>query len=291
MRKTSNYLFGLVMVCTVSSQAIAALRYDVTYRGVLSGMQTLDIADAVLSTEPTAAAGLQRSELQISSAGHQVAESVYPFRYRVRSLYRENGAGAVAFELFKQARRSKQEVYFVDSASRRLVSYRRSGDGPDLPATIAQQLGVEQRHRQRGEGMQIVGEQIFDRLSLLQHLGSLPMGVGRDYAITVTDGDETFAYRIRVDKKEPQQAAGRTWDTWRLRLDATDEEGEPAHRPLYLWLANGPDRLLVRAEARHPIGRFSISLLETDARKMNADDMQGISVPQRDFLNTYAESG
>ena len=291
MSMNFNHLFGLVMACAVSSPAMAALRYDVTYRGVLSGMQTLDIADAVLSTEPASTAGLQRSELQISSAGHQVVESVYPFRYRVRSLYRKNGAGAVAFELFKQTRRSKQEVYFVDSASHRLVTYRRSGDGPDLPLTIAQQLGVDQRHRQRGEGVQIVGEKVFDRLSLLQHLGSLPMSVGGDYAITVTDGDETFAYRVRIDKKEPQRAAGRTWDTWRLRLDATDEEGEPAHRPLYLWLTDGAERILVRAEARHPIGRFSISLLDTDARKMHADDMRRIPAPQQDFISAYDGSG
>ncbi len=292
MKVFFSKLVTLVMICSVSMPAaVAALRYDVTYRGVLSAMQTLDIADAVLSTEPATEVGLQRSELQISSAGHSAVESVYPFRYRVRSLYRKNGEGAVAFELYKQTRRTRQEIFLIDPANGKLVAYRRSGVGPELPATIATQLGVEQRHRQRGEGMEVAVEQLFDRLSLLQHLGSLPMAIGRDFQLRATDGDETFTYRIQVDKREPQRAAGRTWDTWRLRLDAKDQDGKPAHRPVYLWLADQPDRMLVRAEAKHPAGRFLISLADTNAPEMRADKMRWKAVPSADFLVTSAESG
>lgn len=279
MKVIFRHLVLLFVVGSLSSSVTAALRYNVTYRGVLSALQTLDIADATLTDKVISNAGLRRSELQVSSAGHGIVESLYPFRYRVRSLYRENGVGAVAFELFKQTRRIKQEVFYVDSASRKLTAYGKMGDGPELPESIATQLGVGKQHRQSGDGMHVAEEQLFDRLSLLHYLGSLPLAVGSDYTLAVTNGDETFEYRVRVSSKERLAAAGRVWDTWRLRLDATDDQGEPAHKPVDLWLADEPGRMLIRAEAKHPIGRFSISLLESDSGVMNGEGMRRATAP------------
>jgi hypothetical protein len=229
--------------------------FDVVYQGLFSAGRAIDVADATLSKQSSPGEPWALSEIAISSAGHAVAESLYPFRYRVRSLHNAE-LGSLAFARFKRARRSNQEVWLLDHDRGRSLKYRIKGQGAPLPDAIAQKLAPGVVLKFQREGAALRENPVFDQLSLLQHLRNLPFQPDASFRLSATDGKKLLDYRITVVARAPLELRDRAWNTWKLRIESRHANGRSAHLPVLLWLEDSDERIPLRAEARHPIGTF-----------------------------------
>lgn len=266
LRKLFSWAFAALVGWAFSLLAAAAdaevWRFDVWYQGMFSGGQPVDIADATLTNEALPGEPWSLSEIAISSAGHAFPESVYPFRYRLRSLHNAE-MGSLAFARFKRARKSTDEVWLLNHNRRRFLRYRQQGNGEELPDAIAQKLapGVALRFQREGAALRVTP--LFDQLGLFQRLRNLPFQPGASFRLSATDGKKILDYRISVLARSPLPTRERAWNTWKLRIESRRANGKTAHQPILLWLEDSEERIPVKAETRHPIGIFTIRLAAT----------------------------
>lgn len=268
-----RYLFAWVIATAVSiafeplavAKGNETWQFDVVYQGLFSAGRPVDVADATLSTQASPGEPWSLSEIAISSAGHAMAESLYPFRYRVRSLHNAE-LGSLAFARFKRARKSNQEVWLLDHDRGRSLRYRIKGQGAVLPDDIAKKIapGMVLRFQREGAVLQVTP--VFDQLSLLQRLRTLPFQPGASFRLSATDGKKLLDYRITVVGREQVELSDRAWNTWKLRIESRHANGRSAHFPVLLWLEDSNERIPVKAEARHPVGTFILRLAGTVGR-------------------------
>lgn len=294
-KRICGLLFVLLMPWS-AAQAIdrpsggdESMRYLVSYRGIFSGMAWIDIADAELHARRLGDAieGLRELELRVSSEPHGFVESVYPFRYRARSLFRPDDLGTLAFERFKQTKKRRHDLFWLDRDQGRVVRFRPDGKNPQqagLPDDLSALIDPDRVMRCEGMGATLGTTPVFDRLSLLHRIRGLDLDQA-EHLVSVTDGKRRLTYRITREKTESVEAAGRVWPAWKLKVvqvdaaDGSDDElpsDHPAeqagqvrgraHRPVFLWLSRDADRLPLLFENRHAIGRFTVRLMAADYR-------------------------
>ena len=253
------------------------LHYRLAYRGVLSPLGWTEVGDVVLRTAPRAlplgGREAYESSLFATTEHHAWVESLYPFRYRLRTLFALSPDGSLAFERFKQDRRLKHELVWVDRQKGRIQRYslESGGEGP-APARVPEPLAAwarpGERYRLDSARPLAAAEQAegaLDRLGLLQVLRQRLPAEGERLSLPVTDGRKRFLYRIRNQGRERLEAAGREWPTWRLRVEkvrlleggAERPDGEPAT----LWVGTGPRHVPVRLEEQIALGRVTMELV------------------------------
>lgn len=247
-----------------------ALRYLVSYRGIFSAMAWVDIADAVLRERQLdeAAEPLRELALFVTSEPHDFVESVYPFRYRARSLYVPAQPGSLAFERYKETSKRKHDLFWLDRDQGHVMRFRPDGQQPDraeLPPRLTALLDPQRQMRCEGLGAALDQSPVFDRLGLLRRLRTLDLRQ-RTHRVPVTDGKRRLTYRITREAEETVEAAGRRWPAWKLRVEQMVQHGsdDEPHRPVYVWLSRGAERLPLLFENSHAIGRFAVRLADAD---------------------------
>lgn len=259
-----SYLWAVLLVASAASPVVGAKgaeiwQFDVLYQGVFSAGQPIAIADVALSSKTLPGDPWTLSEIAISSAGHAFTESVYPFRYRVRSLH--NAAlGSLAFARCIRARKSTQEVWLLDHDRGRSLRFRKQGKGGALPEAIAQKLAPGVAFRFQREGAALQAAPLFDQLGLFQRVRTLPYRPGESFRLAATDGKKLLNYRVSVVARAQLPVGDRTWATWKLRIEGHYANGKTAHPPIFLWLEDSASRIPIRAETRQPIGTFVLRL-------------------------------
>lgn len=250
------------------------LNYRASYDGILSLGQTLDIADVSLITTPDPEAGLSQSRLEASSERYELVESSYPFRYLLRTLYREQDKAVLAHEIRKQTKRIRHEVMWVDQASgwihqhRIGVKQKYNGELPVMLASWLPDADLGPRKSFEYAGV----DRLRDRLSLLQWVRSLPLASEKRFILPVTNGRDRMVYEITVEKEVQYPVAGEEHPAWKLRFDAYELKGEkrePGHRPIFVWISQGETRIPLRFEARHSVGHFIVEYVG-DAPKLTS---------------------
>ena len=229
----------------------------VVYRGVFSMGADMAIADVTLESRAQADGAVAETRLEASSASYPMVESLYPMRYRLRSWAAGDG-GLLAFETYEKTDRLRHRLYLRDQSRRgvKRLDLTKDEEGGELLA------GLDDGRLPRG--LQAVGDGLSDRLGLLQRVRAKPLHSGADYRVSVTNGKKRFDYRVRVEKAEPISLGETTLRAWKLRFDGDrvkrNGERKAAHRHFFVWLSQAPGHIPLRADSRHPIGLFRLTL-------------------------------
>lgn len=240
----------------------AQLNFQVLYQGIFSAGSKLQIADLSLSERRPAAAPYHESELRVTSQAYDYVEALYPIRYRFRSWYLDDHSTGLVSEYFEQNRREgiRHRLIYLTDPEQPFVTRDLVEEGEaDLPDLLAgdYRFVLSDSHEAR-----------FDRLGLLAHVRAQALAPGTFLQAKVSNGKKMLTYRVRVEKREQIQAAGRNWKALKLRFDGVgvDKHGREkhAHRPVFIWLSDDPQHTPLRAVSRHVLGRFSIELRSID---------------------------
>jgi len=258
-RSSLKLLGGLLMLLVAQAASGEGLQYQVLYRGVFSIGSQIAIADVTLrSRHPGTQADYRESELVASSQAYDYVETFYPIRYRFRSWFAEDLSTGLAFEYYRQKRRSniKHRLIYLDNPKQPFVTRDLVAEGElDLPALL------DGSYRRVSSNAQ---EARFDRLALLQHVRAQDLSPGREFSVRVSNGKRMMDYRVSVEARELVQAAGRNWQALKVRFDGVriNELGheEHAHRPIFIWFSDDPKHIPLRAVSRHTLGKFTIKL-------------------------------
>ncbi len=243
------------------------LRYEASYKGPFSAGKKLPIAAVQMKREklhlPALGAVLQIT-MSVTSKPYAFVEQHFPFRVRYRSMYAPDKKHILALEKYEKTSRVKHEIDWIDSTNGQLLRFRHKGKkaGERLfPVSLQKWLDPGETfefHKYSRHGFE---DGLIDRLYLLQALRSVPLETGREYVFNVTDGKHLYNYRVRVQRRQRIAVGGKQRDAWKLRFDAVEDgEKKPAHRPLYVWLADDAQRTPLLFEHRHPLGLFLVSL-------------------------------
>ena len=254
------WLAGLLVLLggsALATQTLERLDYRVSYRGVLSLGQDVQIADVSLQTRALGGElGLREVSLEASSAAFPAIESVYPIRYRFRTWLSADKGRLVGFETYEKTRKERHRLYLRDG-SELGVTPLDTGDGAARRAIA---------RIESGEGLAGAAVQglLLDRLGLLARVRREALAEGAEYRFAVTHGRHSMVYRVRVEVAQTLQLGGQSVPAWKLRFDGfrLKDEGaqEPSHRPVYIWLSRAPGHVPLRADSRHAVGLFRVEL-------------------------------
>lgn len=249
-------LIGWLALCAVAvAGAGERLDYKVTYHGLLTLGQEMQIADVLLQTALTDD-GLRETRLEATSAAYSTVESVYPIRYRVRTWTSTDQGELVAFETYENARKLKHRLYLRDDSEL----------GVRLLDVAAGQGRAEMAQLDAGRNPVAAPDEklLFDRLGLLQRIRGLELRERQVFRLPVTNGREPFAYRVTVEGAESVTLGGVAVPAWKLRFEGQEmpagKAAKPAHRPVYIWVSRTPEHIPLRADSRHAVGVFRIEL-------------------------------
>lgn len=248
------------------------VHYKVFYRGLFSAFSRIPVADAELSTRRypavTGQPPLLETALTVSTAAYEFIEGLYPFRYRMRTLYQLRPQGSVAFERIKRTRKRKYDLVWVDrepDASQASIKRYQQGENPVdsvLPSPLAQWADVKgvalhPKAKNTPQGKAADGG-VLDWLSLLQAVRGLPDLPGEPLLLPVTDGNGQTFYRVSFEGMEALEVDGRLWSTQKFSLTELDAQGEPNGNPIKAWLSADGSHLPLRLQTSHTVGRFII---------------------------------
>jgi hypothetical protein len=280
----SRFLLLYLLACPAWSGNPAypeeQLNYTISYRGVFSAMNWIEIADAVLQTEqqlaPVNGEQAYRSSFQVSTAGHQQMEQFYPLRYRFESYFSMDRQRTLLVDEQKLARKERREIVLVDWEQKTTSRYKKrkakgreagaaesmgAGQGTADLSPVLTELGAEQGEFRQANGADIRQlDVILDHLSMLHSVRGRELSPGQEIQLPVLDGDEILSYRVRVEKREVLQQKGQDWDTLKLRFDALAPGGEgddSSDPPIYIWLTADTRRIPVRFASDYALGRFA----------------------------------
>jgi hypothetical protein len=199
------------------------------------------------------------NRLEASSAAYPVVEAFYPLRYRIRSWSDAASGALLGFEFRQDGGKSRHAVYRIASGPPG-AAVQRLDPGEPVGRAWLDDLEVGEFAR----GSSPAG--LVDRLGLLQQVRRLDLADGRRFGFDVTSGSQRYRYTVRVERQTSLNMGGATLAAWKLRFDAErvadDGATEIAHRPIYVWLSQGPERVPLRVDVRHPIGRFRVELVD-----------------------------
>jgi hypothetical protein len=254
-----------------------SLSYRAYFQGIFTAEQTVGIADVSWETFSYEGCGigqpLVETRMTVSSAAYPFVERLYPFRLVYRSLTLADPVRTIAYEKYDSTEGHGRDLTWLDSASGIALRFR-EGYIPKEPGTwrlpeALETWGSEQQdYHQYKRPVHRVVPGMVDQTSLLQRIRTMPLQVGAQFRVPVTDGKYRYVYQVGVVDREPLVVAGREWQTLKLRFDGfrvEDGRKEHHHDPLWVWLDDSPRRTPLRFEYRNAYGRFAIDLQAIDS--------------------------
>lgn len=276
-----NFLICLLlaaMLAPARASTPETLNYRVYYKGLLSAMQELPIAEARLVTRRADDGRLEESTLTLSSAAHDVVDALYPIRYRLRALVDLQDDDLVATERFSRTRKLKHDLAWVDDDAGRLRYVRAGAGRPEpIPEALRPWVGAGE-FGDPGKPVRAAPDGLLDRLSLVQALRRRIPAAGQVLTLPVTDGPKLYRYEVRLDGSETLQVAGRAIPAWRLRVvgfehnDDGSVKSEPKHAPVYVWISRDAARTPLRFHIDHTAGGFTVEWVPGDLSVVVAMD-------------------
>lgn len=266
------------LCCWLAAGTVAAapafpgerLDYRVFYRGFLSVGKKLEMANATLRTRThrTKPGELYESNFWLTTEQHGFVDSLYPFRYRLRSFYRSPAQGTLFYSVFqKNKEKSQLQLYQADPAQLRLTRYRqveKAPANPNSPPAELLALLAEPGIFEREKVFEPKGKPpLVDLVCLLQTIRGKDLAKERQFRIVATDGGKAYAYAVTVEGEESAGLNDRTWDTWRLGVieeKLEEQERKGTKTAFQLWITRDAQRLPVRAEVKHKTGQFFMEL-------------------------------
>ncbi len=261
-----------------TSWAGERFHYLVSYRGLLSAMQQVNIADVWLAVGDADRQRRREARLSVSSAPFGLVESLYPFRMCAKTLFQRTSNGeprSLVYGLENQSRKELEELLlWLDWPARRLhrfqIDHDEVGDR-QLHAAAARLSDARQllARLAAGEspGLPANGERVLpnapvlDRLSLFLAMRDLRWAPEQQRRFAVAVDDEILNYRLLFKGRESIRVFGREWPSLRIEMTELDDDGEPGHIVTF-WISDDARHLPLQGHSAHALGDFLMRLVE-----------------------------
>lgn len=267
---------GMLEANKVPSQVTEAYVYKVKYRGFLTAGSEVAIADAVLRTLRLSADDHRESEVWITSKDYDILESVYPFRYRLRSWYRGDALTTLAFETFDQKRhKTKHRLYTFQRTARGAtrVDLKKNPEAARLERLHAADFPAAEPAAVAGQA------QLFDRLSVVQHLRGQTMLPGESRVLMVTAGkNKKTRYLVKAQQfvdlelKDATRVHALKLTFERTRVQESGAE-KSLGEPVTAWVGTAEPNIPLRIEFPTKLGDLLIELVERPVDSVSYDTL------------------
>ncbi len=262
-----------LLLASVSLHAAERLDYLIEYKGLLSGYKWTDVSKASISTERLAdCAGrgsCMVSTATLSSRGYKVLEAVFKVRFHYRSFYQLNPSRTLAFEM-REKKYSKQYMPYGYKHSLAVIPrganttdfYKLGSKGEPLPAAVLPFVATDHKSAEKIRVKKVkhkpVDKNALDRMTLLQTVRSAPLKVGYKASFAGTDGRNKLQFRVAVVAQEEVNAAGKSWKTWKVRIDELEKGEKPVS--LHVWISRESRHIPVFIEIESSYGEARFHL-------------------------------
>jgi hypothetical protein len=249
-------------VACIQGEPAEELRYKVSYQGVLSLGERLEIAQVTLRRESWAGAGegpLLRSTLEVTTQGYPRVEAIYPLRLDYRSWFDAGCANTRMVELWRRAPDPSHQLLWIDQGVVQRFKKKPGKKAAALPVLLRSAVADQGTGFAGGGEVRFdAGQAVLDRLTLLQRLRSLELRPGQSQEFNVSDGKKLRGYRVVMEGREAAGTDPLIAGSLRLRLEARGVDGEePA---TLVWLRDDAARTPLRFLSARPFGNFDVRL-------------------------------
>ncbi len=262
-----------LLLAAQSLHAAERLDYLIEYKGLLSGYGWTDVSRASITTSRRAdCAGrgsCMVSTATLSSKGYKVLEAVFKVRFHYRSFYQLNHLLTLAFET-REKKYSKQYMPYGYKHSLAVMSrgadtidyYKLGSKGDPLPAAVKPFVATDHKPAEKIRVKKVkhkpVVKNALDRMTLLQRVRSSPLKVGYKASYAGTDGRNKLMFRVTVVGTEDVKAAGKSWETWKVRIDELEKGEKPVS--LHVWISRDSRHIPVFIEIESSFGEARFHL-------------------------------
>jgi hypothetical protein len=244
------------------------LDYTVTYRGILSAWQPLDIAQAALVNEPQ----LQEidgktvfsAKLVVTTQAYDQAEQFYPIRYTFQSWFEPTAQYALLVDEMGREKGFKQTLLWFDQKKEHVHRFKRSDDKlfkkeilpPFLRLQYRLDNGLSGFRKKSGNDLK---SGTLDHLSTLYRMRLVELKSGDVLDLPASDGKDLMGYRVEVIGKEPLLQGSNDRMTTKVKFVPQDRD-EGSLDAIYVWYALDESRTPMLFYSSRFFGDISISL-------------------------------
>ncbi len=256
-------------VMSKSFQLGERLSYTVSYSGILSAWQPVNIASAVLEIDPQ----LQNingetvisAHLMVSTEAYAMAERFYPIRYTFKSWFEPTARYVVMDDEMRSEKGFNQTLLWFDQNDKEVQRFKRSDDrmakNEVLPPFLRQQYKSKETapsgFRKKGGVELTLG--MMDHLTLLYRMRLQRLKIGKVVELPASDGKDMTGYRVEVLGEERLSRATESQMTMKVKFVPQDRD-EGDLDAIYVWYALDKARTPVRFYSGRDFGNIEITL-------------------------------
>jgi hypothetical protein len=253
------------------------------YLGEMRSALTLGIwsgvAKATLTTrDVTGCPGggdCRETEIWMTSEGvSPQLEAIYPLRWLYRTAYRPGEQNTLAYEELRKRRKAdpgeyewRHRVIWLAGGSDAATRYDFDEDGADIPGEVGAWMTTD---RAGGLNLRLGNSRevpmtlpALDRWGTFQSLRQADLAQGASWTLAGAGPKGPLRFEVTVEGKENIEAAGRSRETWKVRIDERETGGSGKDpEPLHAWIAVEAPHAPVRFDMDHDIGRLRLTLTE-----------------------------
>jgi len=288
----NKFIFFMVLTLWLglSSNFVLAnetIRYEASYKGVLSLFRKFSIAEVTLSVDSMgqmAQSPVDHLKLSVSSEKYKMAENLYSFRYFYQSLYETDLERTLYFENIKKTKEIKHKVGLFDWPNKQVQLFK--SIAKDFVSDASEIRNIQDAKSLnltvKAKALTDLPDQAMDRLSLLQNMRKKLQQGKNNHEYLVTTADELMTYKFSFAKDEVITSAGKKINARKIKVEAFDvdqldnnltfiddveadefmtgESLKPRYRhpPIYIWFSLDDKYLPIKFVNHHSLGQFVI---------------------------------
>jgi hypothetical protein len=208
-----------------------------------------------------------------SEGSDSVLESAYPVRYLYTTVIRPEEKSTIYFEVVRRRNKVKNpgdfpwrhRLVWLQGGEQELHRLDLSNTGDEVPDAISPWVN---REKAGGVKLMVKDQRRFpvklpalDRWGAFELLRTLPLEQGAEWSLSGTASKAPLTFEILVEDSETLEAAGKTWDTWKIRIKERKHSAKREDAdPLYVWISTDEARIPVRFTMDHDIGELRLTL-------------------------------
>lgn len=285
----SLVIFGLLLWIGLDAELMATEReqfeYLVTYTGPVSSYKPMDISKVLwVSPKPTDG-GESEVSIRISSEKFMKLELMFPFRYCYKATYNASTQRSMGFENYQRAKNQLEYISAdFDWKKRILRSSTARADLPGVSLNPFDSLGgagggkISPEWKGKSQKSYLLPDILLDRITMVQHLRTIPLKSGRVISLPVSDGMRMLEYWVDISNDDVS-LLGKKWKALRLRFETFDPVKDKApHPPVDIWISRDAARIPLRLASTYSFGEFDIRLTrigKTSAEGIQCKNWQG----------------
>ena len=272
MRSGVVMIAALVMFAAVQTPSVAAqmrlgerLEYTFSFRGLVTGFASIDIAHAVIAvaeeTDSIQGREVYLTTLDLSTAAFDMAEMLYPIRYSYRTWLEPGGQMPLLVNEYLETDEVSEELLWFDRDNLMGYRYVKQDDPPEQVDLPPDHL-LAKLDRTEGDGSLLVRKNkleisdgaVWDYLSMLFRLRYLELDSGAVFRLPLYNGKRIKEYRIEV-VREPLKL-GPDWrrPAFRLSLQEVRKGSATRSSVTRVWVSDDEERLPLRFYVERSIG-------------------------------------